>query len=213
MILPSKEFIDLFKKTKGAFSVTECIALINICKYVPGGLCAELGTHKGKSALASIYGLQGEHDFFLVEPEFKSSEWCLEVAATLQEAKELLNHRITPTLINGYSKDFIQKFDKYAYVFVDSGVHDDLVMEEVKLLEDRMLPYGIIAFHDLFNQFTAVILAYEYLLSTGKYEPIIPDWEEIINYVRQNDLETGNDSWHIYEENPFPNYVGALRRK
>ena len=213
MTIPSKEFIDLFKKTTGAFSVTECIALINICEQVPEGLCAELGTHKAKSSLAAIYGLKNANDFFLVEPEFKSNEWVLEVSETLNEVKEIVNTNITCTLINGYSKDFIVKFDKYAFVFVDSGVHDDLVMEECKLLEDRIIHNGIIAFHDFQNQFTAVIRAYEYLISTGKYEPIQVDWQPIIEYVRENDLENGNNSWHIYEENPFPNYVGALRRK
>lgn len=213
MIIPSKEFIELFKKTMGAFSACEAIALINICNQVPDGICAELGTHKAKSSLAAIYGLQGEHDFFLVEPEFKSNEWCLEVSETLQAAKELLNHKITPTLINGYSQQFIIKFDKYAYVFVDSGVHDDLVMEECKMLEDRMLSNGIIAFHDFGNQFTAVARAYDYLISTGKYESIQIDWTEIIEYVRENDLETGNNSWHVYAGNPFPNFVGALKRK
>jgi hypothetical protein len=31
--------------------------------------------------------------------------------------------------------------------------------------------------------------------------------------VSVNNLEEGNNSWHIYPENPFPNFVGALMRK
>jgi len=213
MITPSKEFIELFKKTPGAFSVTECIGLIGICDGVPEGLCAELGTHKGKSTLASLYGLKNNSDFLLVEPEFSNEKWVEEVSKTLAEAKELLGYKITVTLVNGYSTDFIPKFGNYAYVFIDSGIHDDLVMEEVKMLEDKMISGGIIAFHDFLNQFTAVERAYDYLLSTGKYEPIPVDWEPIFDYVRENSLEEGNNSWHERGSEEFPKFVGAVRRK
>lgn len=214
MILPDNDFLKIFKETPGAFSVAECIALINICGQAPEGLCAELGTHKAKSTLAEIYGLKNARDIFLVEPEFKNMDWCLVVSNTINRVKELSNNKITCTLISGYSTDFIPKFDRYAFVFVDSGVHDDLVMEECKLLEDRVIKNGIIAFHDKNSQFTAVDRAYDYLVSTGKYDEIDIDWTAILHFVKENNLEDGNDSWHQYPKLPHPpNFVGALKRK
>jgi hypothetical protein len=87
-------------------------------------------------------------------------------------------------------------------------------MQEAKLLENRIVQGGIIAFHDYKNQFTEVEIAYDYLLSTGKYEPIGINWQEIFDYVKEHNLEEGNNSWHLYPELPHPpNFVGALKRK
>jgi len=71
-----------------------------------------------------------------------------------------------------------------------------------------------IAAHDYKNQFTEVEGAYDYLVGTGKYEPIHINWQEIFDYVAEHNLEEGNNSWHLYPELPHPpNFVGALRRK
>lgn len=212
--IPTSSYTDFFKKTTGAFSVAEGIALVNICKSVPDGLFAELGTHKGKSTIASLYGLPKTGKYHLIEPEFADTEWFNAVADTLSEAMFLCRSKIVLSLNATYSTEYIPTNSSYSYVFVDSGVHDDLVMEEVKMLEDKMIPQGIIAFHDYKNQFTAVERAYEYLLSTGKYEVVPIDWPVILKYVTENNLEEGNESWHIYEELGHPpNFVGAVRRK
>ena len=72
---------------------------------------------------------------------------------------------------------------------------------------------GILAFHDYGNQFTAIARWYDYLVGTGKYEPIAIDWDTIFDYVRDNNLEEGNSSWHERGSEEFPKFVGALKRK
>lgn len=212
--IPTASYIDFFKSTTGAFSVAECIALVNICKQVPKGLFVELGTHKGKSAIASLYGLPKKGVYYLIEPEFKETQWSFNVMDRIEEAKKMCESKIWVGLCGIYSVEYIPQFYDYSYVFVDSGVHDDLVMVEVKMLEDKMISQGIIAFHDYKNQFTAVERAYQYLLSTGKYEVVPIDWPAILNYVIENNLEEGNNSWHLYPELGHPpNFVGALKRK
>ena len=46
--LPPPEIIEQFKNTTGAMSVSEGIALYNICLLAPTGYWMELGSHKGK---------------------------------------------------------------------------------------------------------------------------------------------------------------------
>lgn len=212
--IPTSSYIEHFKKTKGAFSVCEFIALANISKEVPtDGILAEMGTHKGKSAIAAMYGLNRSGTFYLVEPEFSDDDWLLETSHSIQYAKKLIASKINPHFIADYSTNVLRNYDNYAYVFIDSGVHDDLVMEEVKMIEGKMVQGGIIAFHDLGNQFTAVQRAYDYLLRTGNYESMHINWELIFNHVRENNLEDGNVSWHERGSEEFPKFVGALRRK
>lgn len=212
MKLPSEIFWNVFKKTHGAFSTPEAIALYNIALKAPNGLYIELGSHKGKSTQAAALGL-GTGTFILVEPEFKDALWDKETISNIMEAIDGINSILTFTLIADYSTNIIPKYDNYSFVFVDSGVHDDLVLEEVKMLEDRVIPNGIIAFHDYLNQFTAVERAFNYLLSTGKYEKIDIDWKSIFDYVREHNLEEGNISWHERGSEEFPKFVGALKRK
>lgn len=210
MIIPSKEFIEKFKSTPGAFSVCEAIALYNIIiDNAPCGEYLELGSHKGKSSQVIAKAMPSASTLILVEPEFKDHNWVSEVVSRV-------NYLLPENgfgWIAGYSLNVIPEYDSLAFCFVDSGVHDDMVMDEVKLLEDRMMPNGIIAFHDFLNQFTAVERAYNYLWSTGKYEPININWKEIFDYVRENNLEEGNNSWHEKGSEEFPKFVGALRRK
>jgi predicted O-methyltransferase YrrM len=210
--IPTSTFLDKFRKTNGAFSVAEGIALYNICLEAQQGDWMELGTHKGKSSMAIALAIPEKASaLYLVEPEFKDTTWRNEVCARIFSINEV----IKLSMYADYSLNVIEKHTAdLAFVFVDSGVHDDMVMEEVKLLEDKMILQGIIAFHDYKNQFTAVERAYEYLLSTGKYEKVEIDWPAILKYVTENNLEEGNQSWHIYDDLGHPpNFVGAVRRK
>jgi hypothetical protein len=214
MITPSKEFWEIFKSTPGALSTTEAIAIMNIAAQAPKGIFLELGSHKGKSSqcIALIVSfLKEEGTFIAVEPEFTDENWKQPFVGTIS--------RMLPESGFGwwskYSTEMIHEYDELSFCFVDSGTHsDDLVMNETKMLDDRMISGGIIAYHDCFSQFTKVTEAYEYLLSTGKYEPIEINWQEIFDYVAEHNLEEGNNSWHQYPELPHPpNFVGALRRK
>lgn len=210
MILPDNKFWEVFKSTHGAFSTPEAIALINICAEAPKGTYLELGTHKGKSTLAACYSLK-EGDFNLVDPIFEDNEVCREIADTFTRYPSI---HITKRLYADISETVIPIFNNLSYVFVDSGDHgEDLVKAETDLLEDRMISGGIIALHDFENQFTAVKRGYDRLIASGKYEPIFINWVEIFDYVRANNLEDGNTSWHEKGSEEFPKFVGAVRRK
>ena len=204
MQTPPINFWDFFKNREGAFSVTEAIALYNICLKVPQGEYIELGSYKLKSASIAAMALK-DGDFWLVDPLFRDNKFCDEVM------KDII-FRVNMILVGNESLDEIPKHGKYSFVFVDSGDHQSLPMKEVKELEDRLVPNGIIAFHDVFAQFLQVTEAYNYLISTGKYEEIPIDWESIIAYVNENNLEEGNISWH-HNELKNPCFLGAVKRK
>lgn len=211
MILPQKEFLNHFKSVPGALSVTESIAIMNISNLAPAGLWCEGGTHKGKSAMSALYGAQHPVEFHLIDTEFEKTIPTYLVSNNVRPA---ITHGAKISFIIEKFADYLKKTDcQFSFVFSDAGIHDDEVLEEMKLLEDRIIPKGIICVHDFRNQFTAVERAYNYLLSTGKYQEIVINWQPILEYVRENNLEEGNTSWHIYPDTPCPNFVGALMRK
>jgi hypothetical protein len=213
--LPPTEFWDKFKKTTGAFSTAEALALFNIVsdiKYDGVGdwveTYLELGSHKGKSSRVIAAAIKPSACLYCVEPEFSDEKW-------LNEFWTAITSKATIKAVADYSLNVIPNFDKLTFVFVDSGTHsDDLVMNECKMLEDRIIRNGVISFHDKGSQFTKVDEAYNYLVSTGKYEIVPIAWDEIFQYVKWQDLEAENNSWHQYPELPHPpNFIGALRRK
>jgi hypothetical protein len=208
MIFPTEQFWEDFKNTNGAFSTPEALALMNITKDAPtNGVWAEFGSYKGKSAISAAYPLESKKEFVLVDPEFKDSDFAEEVI-------RLTRKYFDPLLISDYSTNIIPRFHNYAYAFIDSGDHgEELVSSEVLAIEDRVMSGGIIAFHDLDNQFTAVRRWYDYLLGTGKYAEIPINWAQIFDYVRGRNLEEGNMSWHEKGSEEFPKFVGALKRK
>jgi len=209
MKLPEQKFWDVFKKTHGAFSTPEAISLYNIALQAPQGEYLELGTHKGKSTLAAMLGLK-EGKFYLVDPIFEDDEICAGVAQTFTDYPSM---HIEKVLLAEYSTDVIPRHTNLAFCFLDSGDHgEDLVKAEITMLEDRIMKGGILAFHDLDNQFTAVRRWYDYLVGTGKYAPINVDWKPIFDYVRENRLEEGNNSWHERGSEEFPKFVGAVVR-
>ncbi len=209
MITPHPEFWNTFKKTNGALSVAEAVAIINIAAQAPqGGWAIELGTHMGKSGMSAMLGLD-DCFFLLVDPIFEDKKIMEEVDNTLQPINPTVKLKFSPL----YSTDILPQFAPYSYCMVDSGSHQDgLPMQEVKLLEDNMMQGGVIVFHDWNSQFKEVKEASDYLVGTGKYDYINIDWDEINNYVNENKLNEGNISWH-HTELENPNFVGALRRK
>lgn len=209
---PSKQVIKQFQETVGAMSVVEGISLYNICLQAPDyGNWVELGSHKGRSSVMIASCINEKIELSLVEPEFSKIEWANEVANKLQ----WLNKNRNIVFWANYSTEILDKFNEISFCFVDSGTHSDsLVMNESKMLEDKIISGGVIAYHDKGSQFTKVDEAYNYLLSTGKYEEIIIDWDSIFKYVKENNLQDGELSWHKYPELPHPpNFIGALRRK
>ena len=209
MIYPPKELIEIFKACPGAFSVCEAIALYNIVKDAPKGIYAELGTHKGKSGIITAAALK-PGVFYLIDTEFTDEKWAVETAAKVHNAS---NGKVETEPVASLSVDFIPEHDNYAYVMVDTGDHsEELVMSELNLLKDRIVVNGFIAFHDLHNQFSGVRKGYDYMVKTGQYEPINIDWKSIFDYVRERNLEEGNNSWHEKGSEEFPKFVGAIKR-
>lgn len=211
MNVPKIEFWDDFVSTIGAFSCCEALALYDVVSQAKSGFFIELGSHKGRSSICIAAALPDRSVLCLIEPEFKDSKWLTEVVERVNKWVSSENSLIGCA---AYSLETIPFVHWVSFCFIDSGVHDDMVTEECKLLEDRMVSGGIIAMHDFKNQFTAVQRAYDYLLSTGKYEEIKIDWDFIFDYVKQNNLKDGELSWHVYPDLPHPpNFLGALRRK
>ncbi len=234
MIFPSRSFIERFKETQGAFSVCESIALMNIAWTVPSGNYIECGSNAGKSGMSAAYGLS-KGIFYMIDPIFDLTNreaWSHSVQEKPenlawnyvneegfnQKVKDRISFasagRVTPVLLGSYSEAELPKYPPYSFAFIDSDIHAaEVCVTEVKLIEDLMVSGGAIAFHDYGNQYHGPMVAYQYLLSTGKYEPIEIDWDDIFNYVRDRNLEEGNDSWHQNGSNEFPKYVGAVRKK
>lgn len=210
MITGSEDFWKTFKVTNGALSTAEAISIANIASLAPEGAYIELGTFNGKSSMSACLGLKGENaPFYLVDPIFEDKKIADQVIASINKAT-FTSSSLIP--VADYSTNVIDKYGPYAYVFSDAGSHQGgLPMKEVIMLEDQIIPGGILCFHDYKSQFIEVHEAYDYLLSTGKYEEIPIDWTSIINYVREHNLEAGNTSWH-HQELDFPCFVGAVRR-
>jgi hypothetical protein len=210
MITPKKSFWRTFKATNGALSVSEGLAIMNLAAMCPKGAYAEFGVYKGKSAMCAILGLE-KGVFNLVEPEFADETFRQEAIFNITAGA---GEEVVLNTIADYSTNVIPAVDgKFCYVMVDSGSHQDgLPMQEVKLLEDKMVKDGIIVFHDYQSQFSEVEQAYDYLVSTGKYEKVNIDWPLIIKYVDENNIEEGNNSWH-HTELKNPCFVGAVKRK
>jgi hypothetical protein len=210
MKLPEQSFWKLFKETYGALSTTESIAIFNIAHQVPEGIYLELGTFKGKSAISAASGFK-KGVFHLVDPIFADP---LTAGSVTKMIRHVSDNQVEAITVSAYSTQVIPRYNNLSYVFVDSGCHDNgLPMQEVKLLENRIIKDGIIAFHDYGNEFTEVADAYSYLLGTGKFEAITINWDQIFDYARENNLEENNNSWHQRGCEEFPKFVGALRRK
>ena len=232
LLLPPEGFWDISKRTQGALSCAEALAIIQVASSAPtsfgylssgdsepgdGALWLEMGVHKGKSAMSAICGakLGVKTRFVLLEPEFENEEWETNTREVIMSVSRIANRDIDAIPSPAYSTGYLTLTnEKYSYVFVDSGSHQDgLPMAEAKLLEDRIVPGGIIAWHDWGSQFLEVTAAYEWMLSTGKYEEVPINWQEIIQYAEAHNLEDGtNSSWH-HNELKHPCFVGALRRK
>lgn len=234
MLYPLQTFLEVFKKTPGAISVSESIAIMNIANEVIEGTYIECGSHAGKSGMSAVAGLKHGGNFYMIDPVYD----LLNLEAwkhTIQEhpdnmgwlyfkedgfydkVKEnirIASHgKINPVLLGDYSENVLPKYDNYAYVFIDSDNHSqERVSAELDLIRPKMKIGGIIAFHDFGNQYIAPREAHEQLIQSGEYENVPIDWKSIFDYVRENKLEEGNDSWHTKGSNEFPCYVGAVRK-
>lgn len=237
MITPSADQLAIFKKTPGAISVHELIAIINVAALAPRGTCCEMGSHRGKSGIAAAIGLTRSIDpgrtLIMVDPLYdmenleawkhacqghpdnawqgaKDKDFHQSVMDPIIKASEGM---IVPLLRGDYSINAIQKIHgPISYCFLDSDQHQyELVKEELILLRPKMNIGGVIGFHDFRSQFSGVEQAYREMLHGGFYEEIPIDWESIKKWVSENGGESGNESWHHCDK-PAPCFFGALRR-
>lgn len=207
MFYPTPQLIEKFKNTKGAFSVAEAIALYNIVLSAPRGTYCEFGTHKGKSTTMIAAAARRLTNLYLVEPEFVNEEWKEQVKKHVLG----INKNIFLTLDCSTSLNVIPKINKISFCLIDSGNHDEMVMQEVMAIQNNVLKHGIVAFHDYKNQFTYVEKAYNFLIDTGKFTAVPIDWNPILNYTQKGRFEDGNDTWHNYPElKHSPNFLGAV---
>lgn len=215
---PPIDFWDSFKEAKGAMSCAEAIFMYNSCIEVGSDeICVEMGTAYGKSALVTLMAWKhkGKRTLFLLEPEFEKVDFLQEAHKNIKQFQNRHCDNTACVFLKNLSTEFLPLHDKYSYIMWDSGSHGhELVNLEKPLLEDKIIKGGILVMHDINSQFIACTEAYQELISSGKYEEIKYEWNEIFDYVKEHNLEEGNNSWHQYPELPHPpNFVGALKRK
>lgn len=215
---PPIDFWDLFKSTPGAMSTAEAIFMYNACLKVNGDYVAvEMGTFKGKSALVTMMAWKhkGQKVLNLLEPEFENLTFLQEAHRNIKQFQNRHCDNTTCVFLKNLSTDFLPLHNKYSYIMWDSGSHShELVQAEKPLLEDKVEQGGIIVMHDINSQFTACTEAYHEFITSGKYEAVEFNWQEIFDYVQEHQLEEGNNSWHLYPELSHPpNFIGALKRK
>jgi len=228
-----------FKLTPGAFAVTEGIGMYNIIrKYLKAeeGIVADCGSHAGKSSMFAALAFKDmgrSEEFNMVDLlyDLSNPEWSTtwqgrsgnnpywpyaSDPAFLENCRERVSvFAPNGVKLNGRSSlQFIAEHDQFSYIFIDTDDHrEELVRSEAKALGNKVLPGGLILFHDYLNQYVGPSHALNYLVSTGKYEQVTINWNKIKAFVYTYNLEAGNHSWQPFEGNNFPTFVGGVRRK
>ena len=100
----------------------------------------------------------------------------------------------------------------FTYVFIDSDDHQqELVMKEAELIKDRIVPGGLVFFHDFMNQYIGPAMGHGYLIAKCGFEKINIDWAQAEAFTREHDLEKNNDSWHMPGVD-YPKHLGCVRK-
>jgi len=233
--------INFFKTIPGAISVTEAIALYRVIqdslctKEKYNEVFIDFGSYAGKSSLIAITALSELYRrglFIMIEPAYDPNGSCRTIGPSfapddyLDRIRENVSAfaynviskehpNITPVLFGYTSEEAIKNHLgdlNISYAFIDTGEHsEESIAIEVNYLRDRMLPGGLIVFHDVGNQYIAPTKAAYELVQSGHFEAIKIDWEPIFTFVAEHELEKGNDSWHMIGH-LHPNFIGAVRR-
>lgn len=218
------------KNIRGAISMPELVALYLAIQNVPDGIAVDLGTHGGKAASVAAAALDplGPRDFYCVDPLFdlgNNEAWAQTVQGSADRVpwaisadwNEQVIERVSKFaphldihLVGNTSLSFLQQHTNIAYCFVDSDDHqEELVRAECEMLKDKLVPGGLLFFHDLGNQYRGPGLAYEWLVESHNFQPIELNWHEAKEWqVHEKD----NDSWHN-RDNPCPQFIGGLRKR
>jgi hypothetical protein len=195
----------------------------------------ELGSHAGKSSMMIAKALNDIRvlgSFYLVDPLFgiDEADWgqtCFKIKEDIpwnyakkesfkkevfQRVYKQVEWSIAPVMIGLTSYQFLPSFrGQVGVLFIDSDVHTrEQCLAEELLSRQYMSQDSIVLFHDHGN-YEGPVQACEELVSQGLYEYIPIDWEGIKSFVKENDLEKDNNSWHQTHEE-MPCYLAALRR-
>ncbi len=211
---PPDHIIQLFRKTPGALSVHEGLALYDLMGIVPDeGTIVECGSHKGKSGIAIAAGLsRGSYRLLnLVDPIFEERDLMKMVLVIVNTGGSGYVQVCGYPLISEEAlPQIFEETGPFAFAFLDSGDHAyELVRSEFDFLKDKMVPGGIIALHDVGN-YQGPLRLYKEAQNEG-FEPVNICWDEIKELVAANGGETGNNSWHC-TDNPAPCFLAALRK-
>lgn len=215
--------------------MTEAVAMfLAITRNGVGeGIAVDLGSNAGKSSLVAACALNNiwfDNHFYMVDLAYdtENPEWSKTVQGDgskmpwgilrdpdyLRSIEDAMVEFVPTSMVGESSIQFLSHVDgPFGYAFIDTDDHQfELVMEEARLLKDRMSPRGLIFFHDFKNQYISPALAHKYLIGTGKFEDIEMPWEEAIEYVKKYDLEAKNESWHMSGSGiEFSTFVGCAR--
>jgi hypothetical protein len=224
----------------GAVGISELYAIYDLIstqmKSTQKGVAVDFGSHRGRSSKPAAYALSPYYDiidaFFMVDLlyDLKNPEWKTTVQGSADNipwgyarnvdfvdevVRFVQSSSLLPVQAVGKSSlQFLAETSfRFNYVFIDSDDHQsELVLAEVKALEDRVNPGGLVLFHDFRNQYVGPYRAYEHLACTNKYKPVIVDWDHIKNEViHLGFVEKDPMSWHMPGVQ-FPTFVGCLRR-
>lgn len=235
MNFPTDRQLQIFKRTPGAISVHEMLGIMSVVSQCPVGVFAEMGSHRGKSGVATACAMIG-NQLHLVDPLYdmenleawkhacqghpdnawqgsKEPDFHESVKAPIREASFSL---VSAILHGDFSTHAIpalyDEHGAFSYVLLDTDQHTyELTRDELALLRHRMKIGGCIGFHDFQSQFLGVEQAYREMLQGGMYEEVSIPWDEIKLWVSQNGGEAGCDSWH-HTEMEAPCFYGGLRR-
>lgn len=230
-----KEFIDHFKRIPGAVSVAEAVGLFlavkeHISKKTTHAV--DLGSHSGKSssvgsAALTAAGIEGI--FYMVDPlydAFNPEAWKESTQSTPNTygydipsfKKEVLSlvSKFSSMEFELYGISSIQFLKEtpfsFGYAFIDTDDHSDTLKKELPLLLPKMIPGGIIIFHDYGNQYHVPFEEAKKLVDSGEYFLVPIDWEKINTIAEELGGETGNSSWHCCETSKI-NFVGIIKKK
>ena len=232
-----KEIIDHFKKLPGAISVYEAVALYmtitNECK-IQFTYGADLGSYAGKSSCigsAALSEINACTHFFLVDPLYgdkddpytwrhtrggnpRSYHFDQPNANEIILADASKFSKLIHSLEGVPSVEFLEKCPPLGYVFIDTDDHSEVTITgELAFIKNKLLPGGIIGFHDYGNQCTAIILAANKLVSSGEYEQLEIDWLRINQLADELGGEEGNDTWQNYPDIKKINFLGCIRKR
>ena len=200
----------------------------------------DFGSHCGKSSLAGMVAIESmgytSEVFCLVDPLYdleNKEAWAQTVQGSVENnpwpihdsdalvfdiSAKIRKHLqwLPPSSFNGCTSiQFLtERFPdmKFSYVFIDSDDHQqELVMKEAELIKDRVVPGGLVFFHDYMNQYIGPAMAHGYLVGKCGFEKIDIDWKQAEAFTREHDLEKDNDSWHMPGVE-YPKHLGCVRK-